>query len=155
MIARSAMRIGLPNTQMGFTLIELIVAIVVIAIASLTAVGLTTAISTRSAEELRREQAITIANSYMQEIIAKPFTAAGGGTRATHNDVQDYNGLNDAQVRDHLNAVVPGLAGYSAQITVTPQAFGGIGSPNARLITVTVTDPSGQQVTIQALVTNT
>jgi MSHA pilin protein MshD len=65
------------------------------------------------------------------------------------DNVNDYHGYPMAGIVDVTGAVVPGLAGYSAAVTVAPTALGPAASPitvasaDALLITVTVTDPAG------------
>jgi prepilin-type N-terminal cleavage/methylation domain-containing protein len=145
---------GVVRRQGGFTLIEIVVAIVIIAIAGVSIVGLTSAMATRSAHAMQAQQVATIANSYLQEAMSKPFApVAGGGTRATHNDVSDYNGLNDFGARDHNDNPLTGLSAYQVQVAVTPTVFNLIPIAQSKLITVSVTDPQGMVTQLSSFVT--
>jgi len=140
--------------QRGFTLIEIVVAIVVIAMAGVSIVGLTSAMATRSAQAMQAQQVATIANSYLQEVMSKPFAPlAGGATRATHNDASDYNGLDDTGARDHNDNPIVGLGAYRIQIAVTPTAFNLIPAAQSKLITVSVTDPQGMVTQLSSFMT--
>jgi prepilin-type N-terminal cleavage/methylation domain-containing protein len=142
------------RSQRGFTLIEIVVAIVIIAIAGVSIVGLTSAMATRSAQAMQAQQVATIANSYLQEALSKPFApVAGGATRATHNDVSDYNGLDDIGARDHNDNPISGLSAYRVQVAVTPTAFNLIPAAQSKLITVSVTDPQGMVTQVSSFIT--
>ncbi len=133
----------------GFTLIELVVAIVVLAIAVAGIVAGLTAISVRSADEMLSEQANVIASAYMNEVLQKPFGANDGQLLRSNLDVvDDYAGLTNAGVRDQTGAVVPGLAQFTVAVTVTPAALGLVPAGEAREVDVSVTHPSGINVVL-------
>jgi MSHA pilin protein MshD len=136
----------------GVTLIELIVAMVVISIA-LTGVLLVINYTTlHSADPVLRHQAIAIAEAYMEEISLKNFAdpdADGEGGRALFDDVDDYNNLvNNGAVDQNGNAIV-GLGNYTVSVTVVHQPYGPVGLtvPGLR-IDVTVVDPAGESLTL-------
>ncbi len=129
----------------GITLIELIISIIVISVALtgiLSVMNLTTA---RSADPLLVQQANSIAQSYLDEILLRPFcdpndfstdcftdcntnacaacsgsTTAGGGpeTRATFDDVCDYGVVADVGAVDQFGNPIPELADYNVQVVV-------------------------------------
>lgn len=131
--------------QAGATLIELVISIVIISL-SLSAVMMLVANSTRSsADPMVRAQATSIANAYLEEILSQALLDPGGGdlgtaepgeTRATFDDVTDYNGLNDnAGAVDQHGTPIAGLQGYNVAVVVNSTTLSG--NP-ARRIQVTV-----------------
>jgi MSHA pilin protein MshD len=138
----------------GVTLIELIVAMVVISIA-LTGVLLVINYTTlHSADPVLRHQAIAIAEAYMEEICLKNFSDPGGPPetgRADYDDVRDYNGLNNNGAVDQNGAPIGGLGGYTVRVTVIDsQVYGpAVGRTVTGLgIDVTVVDPAGESLTL-------
>ena len=132
--------------QAGFTLIELVVAIVLIASAAATIVGVTSAVSVRSADAMLELQAANIADAYLREILAKPFAdpdAGGEIVRSTFDDIDDYNMLNDNGAQDQFGNAIAGMEQYQVNVAVTATALGVIPAAQARLITVTVTGANG------------
>ena len=149
-----------PAYHGGMTLIELVVAIVVISVA-LTGVLLAFNQTIRhSADPMITEQALAIAQSYLEEILLQPFSqppnttapcSAGalgpgpGETRATYDEVGDYNGLVDSPPRDQFGTPMnPGsslldLSRYTVRVTVTCAALNGIPATQAERVVVNVT----------------
>ncbi len=139
----------------GFTLIELLVTILVVALAASALMGVYTALVSRSADPLIREQALAIAEAYLEEIELKAFcedmpactTETGGSepgeTRADFDDVQDYNALpaNHAPA-DQQGAPLPELADYRVSVSVQPHALGALPASQARRIDVVVDHPA-------------
>lgn len=79
------------------------------------------------------------------------------------DNVNDYSGFNTATaapsgIRDISGTLIAGLSGYRAQITASPQALGpaggviaaldGNGRPQVLLVTVTVTAPGGDSISL-------
>jgi MSHA pilin protein MshD len=144
------MTFSLPRNNRGLTLIELVVAMVVIAIA-LSGVLLVINYTTRhSADPVLRHQAVAIAESYMEEICLKDVIADGKeANRSLYDDVYDYDGLNDSGVENAYANAVAGLENYDVSISVTTESFGPSGAQIAGArIDVTVTDPAGQELTL-------
>ena len=137
----------------GVTLVELIIAMVVISIA-LTGVLLVINYTTlHSADPVLRHQAIAIAEAYMEEICLKDFSDPDGGgveaNRALFDDVADYNGLNDNGAVDQNGNAIAGLGNYTVGVAVINQQFGPAGAQvNGLRIDVTVTDPAGESLTL-------
>jgi len=142
-----------PRALRGFTLVELVITIVVLGIA---VGGVMTAyinIIARSADPVLRVQAAAVAQSYLEEITLRPVTdpdGVEGETRANYDDVDDYNGLNEAPT-DQFGAAVPGLNDYNVQVTVTGATLGGVA---AQQIVVTVTQPDGVALSLTGYRTN-
>jgi MSHA pilin protein MshD len=129
----------------GFSLIEIVIFIIIVGVA----VGaMTMQFSTsvaHSHEPLLRQKAVSLANFYMDEILRKKWnenTPTGGGcvntgsgtcpagpaaaaigmdgdTRATFDDVDDYNGLNNNPPQDHTGTALANFAGYAVTVAVT------------------------------------
>ena len=127
--------------QRGFTLIEAVVAIVVIGVA-LTGILLAVGSSVRgSADPVVQRQMLAIAQQYMEEIQLKPYAVAAnsapsGCARDTYNDILDYNGYSNSVCAIDGTAIAA-LSGYTVSITVAAGTLGGIAA--AKKITVTVT----------------
>ena len=134
----------------GFTLLEVIITIVVIGIAATTIMSVFINTVKTSADPLIQQQAILIAQAYMEEIQSKHFSdpteaetggAEAGENRATYDDVQDYNGLNDIGAMDQGGNAIVGLSGYSVTISVSGQPLTGgstIAAANAMRIDIRV-----------------
>ena len=133
----------------GFTLIELVVSITVLAIAVGGMLAAMSAVSANSANTMVSEQATAIAAAYLNEVLQKPFGAADGQvTRATLDVVDDYAGLTDVGVRDQTGAAVPALALYTVSIRVGAGVLGGVPAAQLREVDVTVSHPSGVTVVL-------
>ena len=139
------------NSQSGMTLIELIVAMVVIAIATSTIMLLISDVTRRSADPMVQEQAHAIAQSYLEEIMLRPFcdpndfaspvdcptlcvssacASCSGNTtdgvtiedRSTYDDVCDYDGLTNNGATDQNNNLIAGLEAYTVTVNVVDDA---------------------------------
>jgi MSHA pilin protein MshD len=142
--------------QSAFTLIEVIVTIVVLAVAASALLGVFTSMVRGSADPVIQQQAITVAEAYMEEILRKsygdPLVAETGGKeagedRASFNDVQDYNALQDNKVRDQNDALIAPLDAYSVTVNVNAAVLGGV---NAMQIDVTVSHPVTGSILLSA-----
>ena len=77
-----------------------------------------------------------------------PAETRAGADRPFDN-VNDYNGFAMGSGISNLSGnAIAGLEGYSASVTVTNQAIGGIGATESLLITVSVTGPGSTTVTL-------
>lgn len=141
-----------PARCRGATLVELIVTIVVIAAAVAGAIALTTATATRSADTMAQVQAVVIGESYLNEILQKPFGSdCGPCTRLQMDKVADYNGLLDVGVHDATGTPVANLGNYTVQVTVANSALGAgpaVPAAQSELVTVTVTAPNGRSIAL-------
>ena len=140
------------NSQAGVTLIELIVAMIVISVALGGVLMVMNFTTSHSADPVLRHQAIAIAEAYMEEITLKNYTdldADGETSRDQFDDVDDYNNLPDTVVRDQTGAAIVALANYSVTVSVTNTTYGPSGDEvNGLRVSVTVTDPAGESLTL-------
>jgi MSHA pilin protein MshD len=149
------------SAQQGMTLVELVMTIVIIGIAAAALFSAMAAITGHSADPMLRQQSLAIAEAYMEEITLQAFPTStscaasnNGAGRGNFDDVCDYNGLfyGGAQSLAPRNAVsstpLVGLTAYQVAVQVSAQALNGIASANALRITVNVTDPAGQALTL-------
>ena len=133
----------------GFTLIELVVSILVLAIAVAGVLAELSAISLRSADAMVSEQETAIASAYLNEVLQKPFGVSDGQVLRQNLDVvDDYAGLTNVGVQDQTGAAVAGLSQYTVTVSVAPGALGGVPAAQQREVDVTVTNPSGVTVVL-------
>jgi MSHA pilin protein MshD len=136
----------------GLTLIELVVSIVVISIAVSAVLGALSAVAARSSQAMLQQQAVNIAAAYLNEVLQKSFLDPFAGAepnRASFDNVDDYNGLPDAVVRDINGNAVAGLDQFTVTVTSVAAALGGVPAAQMRRITVTVRHPAIQPVVLQ------
>ena len=142
-------RLGLRSRARGASLIELLIAIVVVGLAVTGVLSVTTLTVGHSADTLARKQALAIGETLLEEIAARPFTwcdpddskatgATGvadcaaqpenlgpetGETRYANpffDNVNDYRGFAmNAGIVGLDGAAVPGLGDYSASVNVS------------------------------------
>lgn len=120
----------------GFTLIELIIFIVVVAVGMVGILKVMDVTVKSSADPIVRKQAAALADSIMEEILLKSYahdvTATAGTNRATYDNVDDYNGLTQTAFTDLPAA----LSGYMIAIAVAaPAPLNGV---TMKKVTVTV-----------------
>ena len=130
------------------TLIELIVAIVIIGI-GLTGVLLTFTTTVRhSADPMVRKQLSAIADEMMEEILLKPFAVTApnppfaGCARDTYNDVRDYNGYSAVNICDIDGATVLSEVGVSVSVSppaALPVSLSGVAATDQLTVRVNVT----------------
>ena len=166
----------------GFTLIEVLVTIVVISIAATAIMGVFINTVKTSADPLIQQQAIAIAEAYMEEIQSRKFcedvsppmslpppqsipscvTETGGSegaqSRSTFDDIQDYNDpvVVDGVVRDQNYVAIAGRGGYSIAVVVSAAALGvtSEGSGNAMRIDITVSHAAIDPITLSGFRAN-
>lgn len=121
------------RAQRGVNLIELIFAIVIISIACIGVLLVYAQTARFSADPMIQQQAVAIAEGYLDEILARPAvgpdgSAGGGELRANYDGVDDYAAVvAESPPRDQNGNVadlapadgVPDLAGYRVDVTVT------------------------------------
>lgn len=112
----------------GVTLVELVMYIMVVSVGVAGILSVMTYTARHSADPMVQQQALLVAEAYMQEILLKPFLDPDGGTqtcpapeanRGAFDNVCDYNGLNDAGARDQLNNAISGLEQYNVAVAVS------------------------------------
>ena len=131
------------GTQRAFTLIEILVTLLVIGIAATALLSVYSNMIRGSAYPVIQQQATTVAESYMEEILRKAYAdpnvaetggAEAGETRATFNDVQDYNDLPDNLVRDQNNNPIASLADYGVSVSVGSDSLNGVTAMRVNVI---------------------
>ena len=163
--------------QTGFSLVELIVMIVVLSVAL---TGVTIAINEtvkQSPKPLVQTRAMELAQTYLDEILAKrfdEFSGQGGiprcdstdnaaqtcsnsmgneegGNRQLFDDVDDFNNLDNSPPINATGSALPIYSDYRVQVSVN-YAGGDIGLANrgAKRITINVTTPLGNTIPVSA-----
>jgi MSHA pilin protein MshD len=119
--------------ERGMTLIELVIAIVVIGICVASVLALLSSIAMRSASSLNRTQATSVAMSYLEFILAQPY-----------GNIGTYHGIDRLGPLDATGAPVAGLERYRVQVTAVGDTLGaGADTAQAMRVDVTVVDPTG------------
>ena len=141
--------------QTGTTLIELVIAIVIISIAASTVLmALSTSVA-QSADPMIRHQAVAIAEAYLEEVALRSFADPDGvdgeASRDLYDDVDDYNGLVDAGARDQFGNALAGLGDYTVTVAVTASsALPSIALTDLFLSSVTITHAANIDFTVSA-----
>lgn len=131
---------ALPAVGMrGFSLIELVFFIVVVAV-GLAGVLQVMQVSARSgADPMARKQVVALAESILEEVLQKEFADPDGvdgeTTRATFDNVADYNGKTQVIFTDWPAA----LSAFQVAISVTDSTLGSGTTAAVKKVTVTVT----------------
>ncbi len=160
------------SRSQGFTLIEMVVGMMVLAVALVMLGTMLFPQADRAADTLYRVRSAELGHSVMNEIWGKRYddnADANGGTpcgtnglpacttvpgpeagesRDDWDDIDDYNGMNqNSLMLDSSQTYADIYPGYGLAVTV--------GSGNAtRLITVTVTTPNGEAITFNGVRSN-
>lgn len=153
----------------GVTLVELIVALVIVGIAVAGVVTVFVNTVRRSADPMVQQQAQFLAEAYLEEILLKKFfdpdtglvcSGAAEAGRALFDNVCDYNGLNDSPPQNQFGAALAGLTGYTVSVAVdaggTVNLNGLNNAPAVRVlrVDVTVTGPNNVAATLSGYRTN-
>ena len=129
--------------ERGFTLPEVLLALVVIGVGLAGVLSAFATVVRGSADPLIHRQMLAIAEEMLEEIQLRPYaampnTAPSGCGRAEFNDIGDYHSYaTSAQVCMLDGTPIAALAGYSVAVSVRAATLGGVAA--ARRITVTVT----------------
>lgn len=112
----------------GVTLVELIIAMVIVAVALGGLVSAFTRATRASVDPVVQRQMVAIAEGMMEEVLLKPYAVGPGtGSRLQYDDIWDYNGYpDDSPVTDVGGAAVAGLERYRVTVDVAALAAGGI-----------------------------
>ncbi|WP_301100811.1 prepilin-type N-terminal cleavage/methylation domain-containing protein [Propionivibrio sp.] len=147
--------------QAGFTLLELIIAMVIISVG---VTGVLAALDTSvkaSADPLVSKQMLAVAEELLEETLLRPYAVVGvapvnapascGGfsppARTTFDDVSDYHNYETTGICDIDGAAVAGLAAYGVKVTVVANGaiatdLTGLPAGAVKKITVLVTHGS-------------
>jgi len=160
----------------GFTLIELVVGITLVAIAATLLVSLIVPAVRQSAEPLVQQRASSLAQALMDEILSKRYDeltpdggvppcspcsttlgADAGETRATYDDVDDYNALcgnstTFISVSDANGNAIANYSGFTMNIWVSYDSNynGGNVGQSAKRVTVTIKPASNTPIVFTA-----
>lgn len=139
--------------ETGVSLIEMVVFIVVVSVALVVLIGIFRQATVRNVDPVVRVLALEAAQSKLDEILSLKYdenTPTGGipacgssyaGAVACNNTTDDnYNDVDDYDGRIEANTP---LQGYRRSVTV-------VTSNNIKLITVTVTTPTGETILLAA-----
>ncbi len=136
--------------QRGMTLVELVMAIVIIGIAAAALYSAMASLAGRSADPMLRQQSVLLAEAYLEEILAQAYAdlgAAACNQRLCFDDVLDYHNLDDQPPQDARGGVLNQLAGYRVRVSVSTGSLGaGAASVAARYVEVRVSDPTGAEL---------
>ncbi len=130
----------------GFSLIEMVVAIVILGVGMSGLLLTFTTVSKNNADPIISKQMLAVAEEIMEEIALKPYTPASNTApaacaRDTYNDVTDYNGYaTSGKICDLEGTTIANLNGYSLSVSVAVSALSGIAA--SKKITVTVSKDS-------------
>lgn len=138
----------------GVTLVELVIAIVIISVALAGLVAAFTRANRASADPVVTQQMLAIGESMMEEVLLKPYNVAADDsatpTRAQFNDVRDYDrdddtapGYSSTGIVDIDGDPIAGLQTYSVSVRVNAVALTDM--PNGDALRVIVTVSSGGQ----------
>ncbi|MFC0253521.1 type IV pilus modification PilV family protein [Massilia consociata] len=133
----------------GVTLVELVIAIVILSVALAGLVAAFARATRASTDPVVTRQMVAIAESMMEEVLLKPYApAAGGSTRTDYNDIWDFNAYPaDSPVTDIGGGGFNGLERYTVTVTVEALAAGGVtgiaAAGDAARIRVTVRHGAG------------
>ena len=164
-IKRIKLSLHYSSVQYGFTLIEMIMSMVIISVALTGILSVMNMSVSHSADPMIQNQAIAIAESYLEEIMLMDYCddpadtvncplASGsesGETRATFDDVDDYNGLSDSGAKDQTGTAISGLSEYTVTVSVSAVTLTGVA---AKEVAVTVNHSSLGNVDIVGYTTD-
>ena len=118
--------------QRGLTLVELLIAIVVIGVGLGGVMLAFSTLARQNADPVVQRQMLAIAQGLMEEIHLKPYASAinaapSGCARDTFNDVSDYHAYTTTNLICGVDGtVVSGLNGYSVRVVVVVAALAGV-----------------------------
>jgi MSHA pilin protein MshD len=118
----------------GFTLIELVIFIVIVSVGVAGILLVMNTVVASSADPMVRKQALALADSILEEILQKEYAdpdgTSGETTRATFDDVDDYNGKSNSTFTDLPSS----LASYLITIVVdAPAPLNGVTTKRVRV----------------------
>jgi MSHA pilin protein MshD len=112
--------------QAGLSLMDTLLAIIVVSVAVTAVISVFTITVQHSADPMTQQQAQFVAEAYLEEILLKKFYDPNSNTvcpapeasRSLYDNVCDYNGLNQAPT-DQFGNAFSSLSAYNVQVTVT------------------------------------
>lgn len=137
--------------QSGVTLVEMIIAMVIIGVGLAGVIGALARTAIFSAHPMVNKQLGAIAEGMMEEVLLQPFaevpdvgTKNNACARNTFNDMLDYNGYTSTTICDVDGTTVAGLGGYSVtvKVEVAGADIAGVPAADIHVVNVTVTNAS-------------
>ena len=126
----------------GVTLVELVVAMVIVGIALAGLMTVYNRASIASADPLITQQMLAIGETMMEEVMLKPYESTTGtkSTRAQYDALDDYASYAKQTVTDVDGNAIAGLERYQIGVTVgtAPQTLPGVATTDVKRIVVTV-----------------
>src|SRR4051812_3866522 len=153
----------------GMTLIEVIMAIVIVSISLASVLSVFLVTTRHSADPMVQQQAQLVAEGSLDEILLKKFYdpetntvctgTTGGESRSTYDNVCDYHMGNLTEPPTNQFAALMGLPDYSVNVKVensgvTLGTINNIGAIRVLRVDVTVTGPAGISVSLSGYRTN-
>lgn len=141
----------------GVTLVELIIAMVIVGVALAGLVAAYNRANIASADPLVTQQMLAVAETMMEEILHKPFTGADPGkpaSRVLYDEIGDYNGYAQTGIVNVNGDPMAGLENYTVQVVVDRPgdtgvpAISGVNTGAARRIQVQVSAPGAATVVL-------
>ncbi len=137
----------------GVTLVELIIAIVIVGTALAGLVAAYNRANVASADPLIAQQMLAIAETMMEEVMLKPYVTGSGNapqpvSRADYTEVDHYDKYaTTTGIVAVDGSAIQGLDRYNVAVSVTPTTLTNIADANnVRRIQVVVTERGGQQL---------
>jgi len=142
---RGPAHMGAHGQQHGFTLVEAIIAIVVLGLGLSGLLAAFATVGRHSADPVIAKQMAALAQEMMEEISLKPYAAASnsapsGCARDTYNDVADYNGYASTGICTIDGVPISQLASFNLSVNVSAGNLAGVSA--AKRITVTISHGS-------------
>ena len=134
----------------GFTLLEAIVAIVIISVGLAGVLSVFNVNVRNSADPVVRKQLMAIAEEMLEEIALRPYAGPTkesdpGCGRSTFDDVSDYHlSPANSQVCNVEGIAIAALSGYTLDVTVTDVSLEGVPAKRIQVVVAR----GGDQVTL-------
>jgi len=126
----------------GVTLVELVVAMVIVGVALAGLVSVYNRASIASTDPLITQQMLAIGETMMEEVMLKPYESTTGtkSTRAQFDALDDYASYAKQAVTDVDGNAIAGLERYRVAVTVGPagQTLPSVATSDVKRIVVTV-----------------
>jgi MSHA pilin protein MshD len=126
----------------GVTLVELVVAMVIVGVALAGLVSVYNRASIASTDPLITQQMLAIGETMMEEVMLKPYTGnkVPDALRAQYDELDDYASYAKQAVTDVDGNAIAGLERYQIGVTVgtAPQTLPGVATTDVKRIVVTV-----------------
>ena len=135
---------------MGFSLIEMVLAISILTLITVTFFKALTLMSGQSVEPIQQKQGFLITQSLMDEIYSKSFIKSTDGftgpftdaNRAKFDAIDDYNGYSKLGATDINSQAITGLENYQIDIVVNNIT---LHSKAAKEIIINITTPRSEK----------